>query len=114
MVGSCRTSDADQLLRRLNECVGDVADWMSSNRLQINPAKTEFMSCHSARRACSSGPLSVGDVIIPPAAVVRDLGVMLDATVSMRAHVDLVVSQYFRALRNLRSSVGPSLVVYIY
>jgi hypothetical protein len=83
MVGSCRTSDADQLRRRLIECVGDVADWMSSNRLHINPAKTEFMSRHSARRACSSGPLSVGDVIIPPAAVVRDLGVMRDATVSM-------------------------------
>lgn len=45
----------------------------------------------------------VRDVIIPSSTVVRNLGVLIDANLSMRAQVDLIVSKCFLTLRHLRS-----------
>ena len=39
----CRPAETIELLTRLSVCVDDVASWMSTNRLQLNPAKTELL-----------------------------------------------------------------------
>ena len=39
--GSCRPGATDSLLDRVADCVAAVADWMRSNRLQLNASKTE-------------------------------------------------------------------------
>ena len=36
---------------RLLQCLDDIARWMKSNRLSLNPTKTQFMRCATARRA---------------------------------------------------------------
>ena len=39
--GSCRSGATDSLRNRVADCVAAVADWMRSNRLQLNASKTE-------------------------------------------------------------------------
>jgi len=53
-----------------------VFSWMMSNRLQLNPAKTEVLWCSSARRQhqIPTGPVRVGDTSVLPVRTVRDLG----------------------------------------
>ncbi len=54
--------------------------------------------------------LKVGDDVITPALAVRDLGVYLDAELTMRQHVNRTASSCFfhiRRLRQIRRSVGP-------
>ena len=41
--GSCLPSATQELLTRISACIDEVAAWMRSNRLQLNPAKTEFL-----------------------------------------------------------------------
>jgi len=41
--GSCRSSEADSLQQHQSVCIGDVSQWMTSNWLQLNPAKTEVL-----------------------------------------------------------------------
>jgi hypothetical protein len=101
--GSCLPSSADALLDRLGVCIDEVASWMGSNRLQLNANKTDFIWCHSARRHCSLGELAVGGSTILPSTSVRDLGVIIDADLSMRAFVNHLVASCFCALRRLRS-----------
>ena len=48
-------------------------------------------------------PLRVGNDEVMPATVVRDLGIYIDANVSMRSHVTKTVSGCFAVLRQLRS-----------
>ena len=50
---------------------------MKSNRLQLNPAKTEVLWCASTRcrHQIPSGPVHIGDTTVIPVSVVRDLGV---------------------------------------
>jgi hypothetical protein len=78
---------------------------MRSNRLQLNTAKTEVLWCASTRRQhqIPLTPLMVGVDAVQPASSVRDLGIYIDADVSMRTHVSKTVSSCFAVLRQLRS-----------
>jgi len=46
--------------------------------------------------------LSVDGVMVDPVTPVRDLGIYIDADLSMRTHVQRTVSLYFAVLRQLR------------
>ena len=78
---------------------------MMSNRLQLNPAKTEVLWCSSAPRQhqIPTGPARVGDTSVFPVRTVRDLGVYIDVDVTMSAHVTAIVRACFAALRQIRS-----------
>jgi len=73
------------------------------------------MWCASARRQhqLPTDPLSVGNDMVEPVSSVRDLGIHLDADVTMRTHFTKTVASCFAALRQIRSirrSVGPSVL----
>jgi len=76
-----------------------------ANRLQLNPAKTEILWCTSTRRKhqIPTGPVRIGNTTVLPVSQVRDLGVHLDADVTMKAHVTATVRACFSALRQIRS-----------
>ena len=103
--GSCPPSDVDHLVQDISGCVDAVGDWMSSNRLQLNSDKTDFMWLTTARRQqrLPTAGLTIGSVAITPCKSVRDLGVYIDADLTMRTHVQRTVSSCFATLRQLRS-----------
>jgi hypothetical protein len=103
--GACAPSATHQLLQQISACADDVAQWMRSNRLQLNTAKTEVLWCASNRRQhqIPQLPVRIGDDDVVPVSSVRDLGIFLDSDVSMRMHVTKTVSGCFNVLRQLRS-----------
>jgi predicted DNA-binding protein len=103
--GACAPSATHQLLQQIAACADDVALWMRSNRLQLNTAKTEVMWCASSRRQhqIPQSTVRIGDDDVIPVTSVRDLGIFLDADVSMETHVAKTVSSCFGVLRQLRS-----------
>ena len=89
-----------------------VSAWMAANRLQLNHAKTDVLWCSSSRRQhqVPTDPVRIGNTEVLPVKSsqvfvysVRDLGVYIDADVTMRAHVTTVVRLCFAALRQIRS-----------
>ena len=103
--GACSPTSVDTFLSNVNECVSIVADWMYSNRLQLNQDKTEFIWCTTGRsqhRLPAAGP-TIGSCTVVPSSTVRDLGVYIDSDLSMKSHVQQIVSRCFSALRRLRS-----------
>jgi hypothetical protein len=104
IVGSCDPSDPQSLGRRLEVCLADVASWMSSNWLQLNTSKTELMWCSSSgrRHQVPTDSLAIGLDTIKPVATVKDLGLYLDATISMRDHISRLTSSCFGDLRQIR------------
>jgi len=118
--GSCRPGSANQLQPTLSACLDEVSDWMLSNRLQLNTAKTEMLWCSTTRRQnhLPSVAVRVRENHVLPSTTVRDLGVLIDSNVAMWSHVSRTVSGCFAELRQLRSirrlvsdSVFHSLVV---
>ena len=48
--GSCPPAAVDALSVKISDCINDVANWTKSNRLQLNPDKTEAMWFTTSRR----------------------------------------------------------------
>ena len=88
---------------RMLACIDDVSQWLSSNRLRLNPEKTEFIWFASPHhmKDISIDDLSVGTALIRPSIEVRNLGVMFDNSLNLRSHVTRVVSSCFYQLRQL-------------
>ena len=78
---------------------------MKANRLQLNSAKTEVLWCASSRRQhqIPTGPVRVGDALVSPVTAARDLGIYINAGVTMRTQVINTVRACFAALRQIRS-----------
>jgi len=103
--GFCRPTDTDDLSNRVSVCVDEVSQWMRANRPQLNPAKTQVLWCSSARRQYQipNTPVHIGSRSAQPVSIVCDLGVIIDANVTMKAHVTVTLRSCFAALRQIRS-----------
>jgi hypothetical protein len=86
-------------------CIEDVTAWTASNRLKLNPDKTEFMWCATSRMQhhIDRSPFVIGNASIEPQMKVQLLGVTLDSDLSMASHVSRTVSTCFYQLRRLKS-----------
>jgi len=78
---------------------------MRSNRLQVNPSKTEVLWCSSSRRQhqIPTSPVRIGSTNVLLVTSVRDLGLYIDCDVSLQTHVTVTVRSCFAALRQIRS-----------
>ena len=97
--GFCPPGATDSLRNRVADCVAAVADWMRSNRLQLNASKTEVLWCASARRQSQlpTDPLALGSDL-SPVSCVRDLGIFIDADLTLRTQVTRTVGHVRSAL----------------
>ena len=105
--GFCRPGATRSLESRMSDCFSAVADWMSSNRLQLNATKTEILWCTSPRRQhqLPTSQLTVGNDQVTPVTSVRNLGIYVDADLSMRTHViRTAAAGCFAVLCRIRSS----------
>lgn len=86
-------------------CVAGISTWLQSNRLCLNPQKTEFIWLASPHHI-QSGQIPVGDIqflhtTITPSTSVRNLGFLLDNSLTMSGYVSSVVSACFYQLSQL-------------
>ena len=102
--GSTAQSGAADLMARMSNCVESVASWMSSNRLRLNPSKTELIWLGTSRRLqhCAGLTMSVCGADVRPVECVRDLGVLIDSNMTLLKHVNNVAGICFYQLRQLR------------
>src|SRR5664279_1956461 len=86
--------DVPATVDRLQKCVEAARAWCASRRLQLNSLKTELIWFGTRGSLCKLSNtmtcLRVGGDIIKPAAVVRNLGVLLDREMSMKQHIEQV------------------------
>ena len=86
-------------------CVDDVYNWMSSNKLKFNPTKTGFLWATTSRRQpfIPSGPITLSGAHIVPSRFVKLLGVYIDDSMSASTPINKVVSPGFLYLRQIKS-----------
>jgi len=105
--GFTHSSNIKIMVSALEQMVTNVSSWCVSRRLQLNASKTELiwfgMPSNLSKLDPSDMRLHVGDVIIEPNDVVRDLGVYFDSKLSMRNHISRVTRLCFYHLRRLRA-----------
>ena len=92
------------LVERMSTCIAEIKNWMASNRLKLNPSKTEVIWLGSTYRLkhCPDEELQIAGTYIKPSTHVRNLGVMIDNNLSLQAHVSHVTRTCLYQLRQLR------------
>ena len=98
--GFCRPSNVGMFSSSISDCLRRVSRWMKSNRLQLNSSKTEVQRCTTSRRQhlLPASALPVDGVMVDPVTSVRDLGIYIDADLSIdtRTHAQRTISRCFR------------------
>jgi len=82
-------------------CIEQISEWMSSNRLKLNPSKSEFLWCTTLRRChlLDGSTFALADAEVLPADVIRNLGVYFDCCLTRTALVSQLVRSCFYQLR---------------
>lgn len=101
---SCLPPGMKQLQICIIECISKIESWMAANRLVLNPAKTEFLWFSTLRMKdlISHAPFSIGDVKIMPTTSTRLLGVLLDETLSLDGHINIMTRTCHYQLRRIK------------
>ena len=102
---SFSSADSVSSLNSLKCCLDSVLRWMLSNKLKLNPGKTEFILIgHKQQREkySSQFPVSLMGVDTKPSETARNLGVVFDQDFNFRKHINQVFGSCFYHIRDLR------------
>ena len=83
----------------------DVKRWLCTNKLKLNPDKTEFIvfgSKSKREKLNQSFPVNILGNLISPIDAVRNLGVWFDSDFSLSCHVMKVYKACFAHVRDLK------------
>jgi len=102
--GACRPTAVTAFTSNVSECVEVATSWMRSNRLQLNPDKTEILWCATTRRQhqLPTSPLLIDGCSVSPMRSAHDLGIYIDYDLLMQMHVKHTMSRCFSSLCQLR------------
>ena len=100
---SFKCDDPSQALGKINACISDIRRWMILNKLKINDAKTEFIVFRPPmlKHDLSDLSVNVGGNVIKPSKKVRDLGLILDQTLSFDDHISTICQSAHFHIRNI-------------
>ena len=84
--------------------VDDIRNWMTNDKLLLSDDKTEFLMIGTKQQLAKVNidHILIGDCVIRPKEVVKNLGTWLDSTLSMNSHVNNTCSNAFYYLYNIR------------
>jgi len=99
---SCRRGHTAVCASRVSACIDDITKWMASNRLMVNPAKTDVLWCSTSQPPPDT-PLLPAGTTVQPSANVRNLGVLFDADLSLAVHVNQLTARCFSSMRRIKS-----------
>ena len=93
-----RVGDSAAAAARLQRCIEIIDKWFSSNRLKMNPEKTQLIWLGTRQQLGSlvitSLLLHDGTTIMPSESA-RNLGVIFDSQMTMAEHVNTVTHDCF-------------------
>ena len=96
--------DIDESKHRLSSLLSDLKIWMARRKLKLNDGKTEVIDIQEDLRNVSVanfGVMSFGDTQLVPCESAKNLGVVLDSSLSFRSHIDSIVKTCNFHIRNL-------------
>ena len=82
---SCRQGHTAACASGVSACIDDIIRWLASNRLMVNPAKTDILWC-STNKPPPDTPLSPSGTTVQPSSSLRNLGVLFESDLSLASH----------------------------
>ena len=94
--------DLTTTISRIESCLVDITNWMTTNKLKLNTDKTELLILYSRFRLPPRLPsIKIGTDVIKPTNKARNIRVIFDNTVTMSFRINNIVKGAFYHLRNI-------------
>jgi hypothetical protein len=112
---SCKPSDIDNAIQKLNIDLDNIASWAASNSLILNPSKTQYLICGTNFQLNSLRPTIDVKLLGEPIERVheaRNLGLIMDSGLRFEKHVAGSVNNCFYRLKllyNIRPFINETL-----
>ena len=99
----CTDSNVDRQRAKLEQCIEEIREWSTSNKLRLNDSKTEFLVVGSryAKKKPDIDSLSVGEENVPAVTSARNIGVQMDCHLTLESHVNNVCKASYAQLRGI-------------
>src|SRR6218665_1738911 len=100
----CSAGQAICAVEAISQAIDTLQAWMSSNRLRLNPTKTQFIwfGTHQQLAKIDLGSLAIKYPHFTFSSSVRDLGVTLDQELTSVRHINVLCRSCYYQLRQLR------------
>ena len=95
------TSSSCDIDNKLTLCMAHVRDWFTSNRLRLNPLKTEVFLVGPNNVLSSVSGFNVFGSSLSPSQTVTVLGVSLDSNLRMKSYISKIRKKVFSSIRCL-------------
>jgi len=93
-------TDSSPTIRKIELCLSEICSWMVANKLCLNLEKTEVI-VFSNKPINTPLSLNVDGTIVVSKSQVKNLGVILDSSLSMRQQTANICRKGYAALRNI-------------
>jgi hypothetical protein len=96
-------SKSSEAISQLESCIAEIREWMGSNFLKLNESKTEFIVIGSKQQLSlvQCKVIRLGNDEIKCVNEVKNIGAILDTTLSMKSHVCHVSRGCYAHLRTI-------------
>ena len=98
-------SNSTSSLEKLSNTFSDILSWMNSNKLLLNPSKTEFLLIGIKQQRLKFSQLttlSLGNDIIPVSSSARNLGFIFDSDMSFTDQINSLSKSCHFHIRDIR------------
>jgi len=87
----------------LKKCMEQIGNWMSTNYLKLNNDKTELIILGGARQLkfINFKFIEIGNIKIETSPTIRNIGVIMDSTLNMKAHINKLCRTCYMNIRNI-------------
>jgi hypothetical protein len=101
---SFSSTDSASALSKLSSALDSTYEWLTSNRLSVNPSKTEYLLIGTPQQRVKviSSSVAFHNNILSPSPQVRNLGVIFDSDLSFSSHISNICRTSFHQIRQLR------------
>lgn len=98
-------------LRKMNDEIGRLTHWACNHNLILNPSKTQIIFMGHSRilnslDLNSAPPLLVNGIHIPHSSAVKNLGMLMDSTLSWTVHINSTVNKAVSIIHQLRRNIS--------
>ena len=99
---SVKPTNINDLVFSLENCISEVKDWMSKNKLKLNDEKTEVVLVNPKKYDVNISSLKIGDEDIIFSDKAKNLGVFLDKDLTMNFHIINLSKAIYLEIRKLK------------
>jgi hypothetical protein len=94
----------EDVTTRMENCLSDISEWMSCNKLKLNQDKTDLIVFAPKHKGTSFDTnLEFGSSVVHAVPFVKNLGVLFDTNFTMKRQVNAVVKACYYQIRNIGS-----------